>query len=148
MDNFKPKPREAYIDAKRMLSEALEKAKREHGGMGLVEHAVREAYNNPAILQCILKKILPDKTESDINSKEIILQLVQYGQNGNSQISVIPQKNGIENKPLYIGGQQSAEPVNPITDFKFEVLEVKRVEDEENQEVKEESKEISETLKD
>lgn len=133
MSNSHPVPREAYIDAKRMLSEALEKAKKEHGGMGLVEHAVREAYNNPMILQCILKKILPDKTESDINSKEIILQLVQYGQNGvNSQISIVPQNNGIENKPLYIGNQQSKEPGKPITDFKFEVLDVKVCKDEES----------------
>jgi hypothetical protein len=149
MANDHPQPREAYINAKKMLADALDKAKKEHGGMGLVEHAVREAYNNPMILQCILKKILPDKTESDINSKEIILQLVQYGQNGvNSQISVIPQKNGIENKPLYIGNQQKEE-IKPITDFKFEVLDVKVCKDEEKQEEsKEVIKEEPKTLKD
>lgn len=132
-----------------LLADALEKVKKEQGGIDLIEHAVRQAYNNPVILQSILKKVLPDLTVQDINSKEIILQLVQYGQNGNSQISVIPQKNGIENKPLYIGNQQSKEPGKPITDFKFEVLDVKKIESEEKQEESKESiKEEPKTLKD
>ncbi len=53
----KGRPKKPEIE---LLRKAMAKAKSEHGGIGLLEHAVSIAYKDSTVLVALLRKVLPD----------------------------------------------------------------------------------------
>ena len=68
----RPRKPEAEI-----LRNALYKAKLENGGTDLIEHAVNLAYKDSQVLIAIMKKILPDKLETELNDKKTLEELAK-----------------------------------------------------------------------
>jgi hypothetical protein len=71
----RPKNPEAQI-----LRDALESAKKEHKGLHLITHAVKQAYVDNKMCAEILKKILPDKVElEDVSDNVERIILIRHG---------------------------------------------------------------------
>lgn len=66
--NGRPSKPEAEI-----LRQALEAAKKKNGGKHLIEHAVEQAYKSENLCIAIMKKILPDKSVTEIQGNRIIV---------------------------------------------------------------------------
>ena len=50
------------------IRKALLKAKKEHGGIGLLEHLVSKAYSDTKIAVSLLKKLLPDLSHVEVSN--------------------------------------------------------------------------------